>query len=175
MKQFVIVLAMFLSVLVITSAQTGQQTENEGTPIKVTPLAPKPCPTCDQTRTSFLHNSAITEPLQVVIRDASTWRKMWRRIHASVISPVPSLPRIDFSREMIVIVGLGTRATGGFEITVDRAFERNGALEVIVSKHAPGKNCFTSQALTQPVDVVRLPQTKRKVVFKEAEVVHECK
>ena len=96
-------------------------------------------------------------------------------MHEGVISPVPSLPRIDFSRQMIVIVGLGTRSTGGYGITVDRAFQSDRTLEVIVSKHAPGKNCFTSQALTQPVDVVQLPKTKRKVVFKEAEVVHDCK
>jgi hypothetical protein len=174
MRHFFIV-AMLLSGLVITSGKAAQQKENQGTPITVTPLAAKPCPTCDQTRTSFLTNSAITQPLQVVIRDARTWRKMWRRMHEGVISPVPSLPRIDFSRQMIVIVGLGTRSTGGYGITVDRAFQRDGTLEVIVSKHAPGKNCFTSQALTQPVDVVQLPKTKRKVVFKEAEVVHDCK
>lgn len=100
---------------------------------------------------------------------------MWEKIHCKVISPVPPLPEIDFSREMLAVVGLGTRSTGGHGIVIARAFEKDGKLVVIVRKQSPGKNCFTTQAVTQPVDIVRLPRTDKPVVFNEFEAVHECK
>jgi len=85
------------------------------------------------------------------------------------------LPKIDFSKEMVVVVALGGRPTGGYGIVVDRAYERDDRLEVIVRSLTPAKSCFLIQATTAPVDIVRIPKTERSVVFRETEVVHECK
>lgn len=152
-----------------------QRPDDSGTPVPITPLAPKPCPTCEQTRFSFMSYSAIVEPLQAVIKEGDSWKQMWDKIHCKVISPVPPLPEIDFSREMLVVVGLGARSSGGYGIVIHSAFEKDGKLAIIVRKLKPGKNCFTTQALTQPVDIVRLPKTDKQVEFREFEVVHECK
>ncbi len=176
MKYFLVSLAaLFLVVLQARATFDTQRPEESGTPVPVTPLGPKPCPTCPQTRFSFMSNSAIVEPMQAVIKDAEAWKQMWERIHCKVISPVPPLPEIDFSREMMVVVGLGTRSTGGHGIVVNSAFEKDGKLSIIVRKLRPGKNCFTTQAITQPVDIVRLPKIDKPVDFLEFEVVHECK
>lgn len=155
--------------------QTGQEGANLGTPVPITPLRPKPCPSCEQARVPFTLNSAIWDSLRVMIRDAEAWSKVWERIHHSPVSPSPPLPEIDFSREMVVVVALGQRPTGGYGIIVDRAYERDDRLEVTVRSQTPGKNCFLTQAVTEPVDIVRLPKTERSVVFRETEVVHECK
>ena len=153
--------------------QTGQQEANPGTPVPITPLGPQPCPTCAQTRGSFTSNSGIYESLRIVISDAKAWRKVWEQIHTP-FSPQPPLPEIDFSRELVVVVALGTRPTGGYGIIVDRAYQRDNRLEIIVRKQTPGKTCGTTQAITQPVDIARVPKTERLVVFRETEVVHEC-
>lgn len=154
--------------------QSDQEGANSGKPVTITPLGPKPCPTCEQRRVSYTSNSGIEDSLRVVIHDAEAWGKIWEQIH-SPFTPTPPLPEIDFSREMVVVVGLGTRPNGGYGIIVDRAYERDDRLEIIVRKQTPGNNCFNTQAVTQPVDIVRLPKSKRAVVFRETEVVHECK
>lgn len=154
--------------------QTGQEEANPGKPVTITPLGPKPCPSCYQGRVSFTNNSGISDSLRVMIRDAKAWREVWERIHSSV-SPTPPLPEIDFSQEMVVVVALGARPTGGYGIIVDRAYERDDRLEIIVRKQTPGKNCNLTQAVTEPVDIVRLPKIERPVIFRETEVVHECK
>jgi hypothetical protein len=153
--------------------QTVQEEANPGTPVRITRLGPQPCPTCTQTRGSFTYNSGIADSLRIVIRDVKAWRKMWERIHTP-FSPEPDLPEIDFSRQSVVVVALGTRPAGGYDIIVDRAYQRDDRLEIIVRKQTPGQTCFTTQAITQPVDIVLIPKTERSVVFRETEVVHEC-
>jgi hypothetical protein len=154
--------------------QTGQEEANLGTPVPITPLIPKPCPNCEQRRVSFAGISGISDSLRIVIRDAEAWRKVWELIN-SPVSPKPPLPEIDFSREMVLVVALGTRPTGGYGIIVDRAYQRDDRIEIIVRKQTPGKTCGTTQAITQPVDIVRLPKSKRLMVFRETEDVHDCK
>lgn len=88
---------------------------------------------------------------------------------------LPELPKIDFSREMIVMLALGTRPSGGYGIIVDKAYLRVGRLEKVVRKESPGRNCSVTMELTKPVDVVRLPKIDREVVFREKEIVHSCK
>lgn len=172
-------LVTFVAILLISFPghsilQTGQEGANLGTPLRVTSLRPKPCPTCYQGRVSFTNDSAIGDSLRVVIRDAEAWRKVWERIHYSPVQPFPPLPEFDFSREMVIVAALGGRPTGGYGIIVD-PYERGGRLEVIVIKQTPGKACITTQMTTAPVDIVRLSKTERSVVFRETEIVHECK
>lgn len=168
-------LVTYFALLLITLSadsilQTGQEKTHQGTAVPITQVGSKR----SGPRTSFASYSAIGEPLQVLVRDVEAWRKMWEQIHRTV-SPLPPLPDIDFSREMVVVVALGARPTGGYGIIVDRAYERDDRLEIVVRKQTPGKTCFNTQAVTQPVDIVRLPKTERSVVFRETEVVHDCK
>ena len=123
-------------------------------------------------RRSFTYTSGIEEPLRVVIRDREAWRDIWKRIHRP-LSELPSLPEIDFSLEVIVVVALGARPNSGYGIIVDRAFESNDQLEIVV-RRVSQRNCGVFAMMTQPVDVVRLPKTAHPLVFRETESVHVC-
>ena len=166
------ILISFVALLSFTlpAPQTIHSQGSSGTPVRIIPIQPRACSTC-----ALTYTSGLTKPEQLVIKDAKEWREVWERIHCKVISPVPPLPEIDFTKEMLVVVALGTRPTGGYGIFVDRAVDKNNRREITVGKQTPGKNCFTTQALTQPVDIVRLPKTDLPVSFKETEVVRDCK
>ena len=140
-----------------------------GTPVPITRLNPKQCPSCP-----FAGSSGIKEKLQLVIRDQSAWRDIWKVINETKLQ-LPSLPEIDFSREMIVVVGLGQRTSGGYSILVDRAYEVGDQLQIEVVSRSPGRTCLVPAVMTQPVDVVRLPRMERSVIFHDTEIVHECK
>jgi hypothetical protein len=111
---------------------------------------------------------------RIVVRDAATWQATWNQIYLRS-SPLPPLPPIDFSQEMIVVVALGSHPTGGYGILLDGAAEAPGNGTVVaVSSVSPGARCATTQAFTQPVDIARLPLRSGPVGFIEHTHVTNC-
>ena len=159
-----------------SALQANQEISHQGTLVPVTQLGPKR----SGPRWSFTDMSGIWEARRMVISDREAWLDVWKRIHSpdpthGPYSNLPPLPEIDFAREMLIVVALGSRPTGSYGIIVDGAYEREKQLEIVVRSMSPGKGCFTTQAFTQPVDIVRLVKTKLPVVFRETEIVNECK
>ena len=152
-----------------SAAVAGLNQVDPGTPVPIMPLSPRRCPTCPFTATS-----GIKGRLRLLVRDHDAWLDVWKAINQPRV-PMPPLPEIDFSREMLVVVGLGEKRTGGYSIVVDRAYESAEQLEIEVVSQSPGRNCVLTQVLTQPVDIARLPRTHRSVAFHDTEVVHECR
>jgi hypothetical protein len=73
---------------------------------------------------------------------------------------------IDFGKEMVIAVALGQKRTGGYGIEVREINEVDGKLEVIVESTSPKPSGMVSQALTQPIHVVRTARYGGEVVFK---------
>jgi hypothetical protein len=122
---------------------------------------------------AYTSYSGVTAPLTVVIRDPVAWSELWQEIHATTI-PVPLLPAVDFTQEMIVVAALGTRATGGYDILLAQAAEDASGLQVEVVETSPGPGCVTTQALTQPVDLARTPRRDGSVRFVMTQRVSRC-
>src|SRR4051812_11633898 len=103
-------------VLVTTSVACGAPsiTEAPGPTVPIVRLRAEPY--------AFTFVSGLDKPAQLVVRDAVTWQAMWSEINLHY-SPLPPLPVVDFSREMIVVVALGSHATGGYNILLTGASE----------------------------------------------------
>jgi hypothetical protein len=172
MKRALVTLFILLlfSLSIDSTLRATQKAANQGKPVPIIQLDPKR----SGPRAPFMVFTRIVEPLRLVIRDHDTWRDIWKRIHEGV-GEVPSLPEINFSKEMVVFVALGGRPTSGYGIIIDSAYERSDRLEIVVRSVSPGKNCFNLQAGTAPIDIVRLPNIGHSVSFRETEEVHECK
>ena len=102
-------------------------------------------------------HSGLASARREVVRDASTWARLWAEIHEGG-SPVPKPPAVDFAREMLVVVALGTRPSGGFSVAVQKVVVHGDTLDVSVIERCPAKDAMVTMALTQPVHVVRLPR-----------------
>lgn len=122
---------------------------------------------------SFTYASGLTDSARVVVRHTQQWTDLWNSLWSRHF-PQPVLPDVDFSRDMLVVAALGTRPTGGYGPYVDSAYQRTDHLEVVVRKVAPGTSCVTTQAITQPVDVARLPRSDQRVRYRERSVVVDC-
>lgn len=122
---------------------------------------------------SLTSYSGLDQPARLVVRDEVTWREVWVAIWRRH-SPEPSLPEVDFSQEMLVVVALGQRPSGGFGIFADAAFMDDEELVIRVRTVAPGPRCFTTAAVTQPVDVARLPRMELAVRFRDQPEVRGC-
>lgn len=106
--------------------------------------------------------SNVDDAKTVVVRDAAAWRKLWQG-HA----PDRALPAVDFSKEMVVAVFLGSRPTAGYDVAIDGVREDGGALVVAYRETAPARDVMTAQVLTSPYHVAAVPARSGDVKFEK--------
>ncbi len=122
---------------------------------------------------SFTTFSGVSDSTRFVVRDSLQWTQMWTRINRPFI-PAPSAPRIDFRREMVVVAALGNRPSEGYDVMLERAVEDSAGIEVEVRVSSPASGCPVGAAMTQPVDLARIPASERPVRFRQRNVVVPC-
>lgn len=111
-------------------------------------------------------------PTEQVIRDRAAFARAWAALHAD--APAAPLPSVDFARQMVLVVGLGERTTGGHAVRVDAvAAEGTGAV-VRYTTSAPGADCMTTQVITSPVEVVSVPRVAGEVRFERRQATTSC-
>jgi hypothetical protein len=98
------------------------------------------------------------------VRSAAEWAALWKANGAN--EPVPA---IDFSREMVAGVFLGTRPTGGYGVEIVRAVNASGTLVVEYIENAPPRDALSAQVLTAPYHLVAIPKHDGAVTFKKVE------
>lgn len=101
------------------------------------------------------------EPTQLVIRDTQSFSKAWAVIYTGHTAP-PSLPEFDFSREMLVLVALGTRPTTGFQLELVSS-ESDGSTLYLAFHELTSYNCFVFASLTFPAALIRVPRLEGPV------------
>lgn len=115
-------------------------------------------------------HTGIREARRMVIQDANAWAQFWAELG------VGERPAIDFTRDVVIAVAAGQRPSGGHEIAVTGISQVAGELRVEVLETAPGPNCLSTAALTQPVDVVVVQGVKPKSwSFLEQKDVKACR
>ena len=134
MKSFLRLSASAFAMLGSACASSEVSTSLSGTPISIARLQSEPY--------SFAHHSGFQNPARLVIRDAAQWEAVWAQTFNGV-TPVPPRPAIDFSHEMVVVVALGLRSSGGYGILIDGASEIDtDEVAVEVRSISPGSRCF---------------------------------
>ena len=119
-------------------------------------------------------NSGLREAIRSVVRDSATWRQWWERVTADR-RVRPQLPVVNFARDMLVIVALGTQSSTGYNVNVDSVTSSGRVSRVYVRVAGPGRGCVVGNAETSPVDVVRVPKSGPLVAFVERTYADDCK
>ncbi len=122
---------------------------------------------------SFTTFSGVSDSTRFVVRDSVQWTQTWTRINQPFI-PAPTPPRIDFQHEMVVVAALGNRPSEGYDVMLERAVEDSAGIEVEVRVSSPASGCPVGAAMTQPVDLARIPVSGRPVRFRQRNVVVPC-
>lgn len=107
--------------------------------------------------------SNIDSSRQAVARTQAEWTALWKAHDYD--RPVPA---VDFSREMVVAVFMGSRPTGGYAVEIVSAAEREGALVVSYRERAPSRDAMTAQVLTSPFHMVAIAKHAGEVRFERA-------
>jgi protease stability complex PrcB-like protein len=108
--------------------------------------------------------SAIVMARQVTVRSAADWAALWKSNGAK--EPVPV---VDFSREMVVGVFLGSRPTAGYGVEIIRAVGNSGALLVEYVETAPSRDTVTAQILTAPYHLAAIPKHDGMITFRKVD------
>jgi hypothetical protein len=98
-------------------------------------------------------SSGLTGARRLVILDPATWSHFWSELGAGV------RPEVDFANDLIIAVASGERTSGGHDIEVRRVTRAGNELRIEVLETYPSEGCVTTQAKTQPVDVVMVAAT----------------
>jgi hypothetical protein len=107
-------------------------------------------------------NSGIDETMEVVVRSEADWQTLWKS-HAGA-EPAPA---VDFSRELVAAIFLGPRRSGGFSAEITGYRREGPALVIDYIERMPAPGGITTQALTSPFHIVKLPRFDGPVRFQK--------
>jgi len=135
-------------------------------------IAPTPVAPIAPSEVIFYDNGGgVRDSVRLVVRDPDEFRTLWERATSTQLSP-PPLPSVDFSRQMVLVIGAG-RMTPEDQIQVDSVGVRDEAtpdggrqrvLEAVV-RTIRGCQQFNSDAY--PVVFVRVERFDGTVRFTE--------
>jgi PrcB C-terminal len=106
--------------------------------------------------------SNVDSARQIVIRTEADWTKLWQQ-H----SPDRQRPTVDFAKDMIVGVFMGSRSTAGYNISIVSTFAKDGNVLVRYQESTPRPGTMTAQVLTFPYHLVAIPKTAGEVKFEK--------
>jgi hypothetical protein len=131
------------------------------------PAQPFPAPQ----RQYYDNAGGITDSLRMVIRDTEAFRGIWTRATSRQTSP-PTAPILDFSNDMIVVVGAG-RMTPEDHIRVDSAYVKRimnadgRSEEVLVIRVTTTTGCGRIRVDAYPLEISRLRRFSGRVEFED--------
>lgn len=108
--------------------------------------------------------SNMDDARQVVARTASEWNTLWRQ-HA----PDRPQPTVDFAREMVAGVFMGSRPTAGFAVEIIGARGEGSSLVVRYRETQPPRGLLTAQVITSAYHIVALPSISGDVKFERVQ------
>jgi PrcB C-terminal len=89
-----------------------------------------------------------------------------RLLEATMPGRAPRPPRVDWSREQVVVISLGPRSSTGYSLRIVRVVERRRGVDVIVREHAPSLGDPVEARVTYPYRAVAIRSTNRPVYVK---------
>jgi hypothetical protein len=98
--------------------------------------------------------SQIMSAREVVVRTVAEWEALWRS-HLPARQPAA----VDFSKEMVVGVFLGSRPTPGYGVTIVSATEQGSVLAVRYRETSPPSDAILAQVITFPYQIVAIPMS----------------
>lgn len=116
---------------------------------------------------------SVSAKKEVVITNNDDYQKLMGEVYAN-LDQMPRIPDVDFTKNDVVAVFMGTKNTGGYAINFDKVIKRTDAVTCAVFESSPGKNCSVTEALTQPYEIVKIPKMNKKIKFILKQRTKDC-
>ena len=106
--------------------------------------------------------SSIEQARTVVVRSADEWSTLW---HAH--APDKPAPVVDFTKEMVVGVFLGSRPTSGYSVEIVESRQEGDTAVVQYREGSPARDMMTAQVMTAPYHLVAIAERMPVVKFEK--------
>jgi hypothetical protein len=107
--------------------------------------------------------SDIEEPVKRVFRNEGEWKKWWTEQMTN--SDAKDAPKVDFSKELVIVAAMGTKPTSGYKIDCTAITRKGEVLTAVFTTQKPGLDDMLLQALTAPYVVIAVPLHAGEVVI----------
>ncbi len=94
------------------------------------------------------------------MRTAAEWKALWKD-HA----PTEKMPAVDFAKDMVVGIFLGTKPSAGHEVEIVGVRPEGKDLIVEYVQKQPAPGTMAAQILTEPFHLVAVPKHAGTVRF----------
>jgi hypothetical protein len=108
--------------------------------------------------------SGIDRAEQTVVRTPGEWQALWQK-HA----PGRPLPAVDFGKNMVIAVFLGSRSSGGYQVQITGVRSEDKDLVVQWAERRPAPGQMAAQVMTAPSHIVSVPRHEGGVKFEKVE------
>ena len=98
-------------------------------------------------------NSTMDDKRQTLVRTDAEWTRLWTQ-HAGE----KTKPAIDFSKDVVLALFMGTRPTAGFTTEIVSVREEGGTFVVSYKETRPSPDSVAAQILTSPFHIVAVPK-----------------
>jgi hypothetical protein len=119
------------------------------------------------------YHSGMTTPQRLVVRDTATWTELWPQIVGSN-RPIPPVPAVDFSDDLVIVAAMGTKPTGGYSIDVDEVRVASEDAAISVQSRSPATGCLVTPLVTAPLSIVVVPRFAGRPTFVEHASQRTC-
>ena len=117
--------------------------------------------------------SAVSGAKQVVVSNNEDYQKLMSEVYAN-LDQMPRIPEVDFTKNDVAAVFMGTKSNGGFMINFDKVIKRTNDVTCSVYETLPGKNCVTTDVVTQPYEIIKIPKMNKKINFIIKQRTKDC-
>jgi len=116
--------------------------------------------------------SGIQQATRQVIQDTEKWNKWWNEHNTVEIQidgklvPEPP-PKVDFTKETVLLATMGTHSTGGHAIRFTGIHREGEVVTATLKTTSPGPDDLVTKALTAPFAIITIPKHEGRVEFIE--------
>lgn len=101
------------------------------------------------------NQSGVSTKRNVVIKDQAAWARLWAE-HVGPLSPAPTLPQVDFTRQLLIGVFAGELPSGCQQFGVRGVFSAANRLRVEVEQRNVSDLARCLPAVTHPMHIVAI-------------------
>lgn len=111
----------------------------------------------------------MSERKNYAVYNKEEYARIWK-----LTGSTEKMPAVDFNQAYVIAVFAGTRPTGGYAISVEKVTDTEGARSVSLLLEKPGVGCITTQAITSPYQIIRVPYVDASLSHTDTEKEVPC-
>lgn len=117
--------------------------------------------------------SSVTEKQEIIVRDEKSYNELMNRAY-EYLDQKPYIPEVDFSKFIVIGVFMGAKPSGGHSVNVEKIIRSSDLIKVYINEVYPGINCGTTDAITYPFQIIKVPIYSGNFKFKTKKITKDC-